>query len=122
MRAFTKGDYALETTSGTACVHVPHDISADSLAHAAAKLVAAKAEASQRPLKKGSVPPWRMRHRSWHRPVTPDAAVVGGSFVFSFAYICLSGKRFSLFKTITFCCRSQRPHRAYQRLKRGCPK
>lgn len=47
MEAFTKGDYALETTNGTACVHVPHDISADSLAHAAARLVAAKAEADK---------------------------------------------------------------------------
>ena len=47
MKAFTKGDYALETTNGTACVHVPHDISADSLAHAAARLVAAKAEADK---------------------------------------------------------------------------
>ena len=46
MRAITKGDYALETT-GTACVHVPHDISADSLAQAAARLVAAKAEADK---------------------------------------------------------------------------
>lgn len=47
MNAFAKGDYALETTNGTACVHVPHDISADSLAHATAKLVAAKAEAGE---------------------------------------------------------------------------
>ena len=47
MDAFTEGDYALETTNGTACVHVPHDIIADYLAHAAAKLVAAKAEAGK---------------------------------------------------------------------------
>lgn len=47
MRAFAKGDYALKTTNGTACVHVPHDISADSLARGAAKLVAAKAEADK---------------------------------------------------------------------------
>lgn len=47
MTAFTKGEYSLETVNGHACVHVPHDISADSLAHAAAKLIAAKAEAGK---------------------------------------------------------------------------
>lgn len=47
MDAFTKGDYAYESDSGTATVHVPASIGASELAHAAAKLVAAKAEATE---------------------------------------------------------------------------
>ncbi len=42
MEAFTEGDYAYEAQGGSAAVHVPHSISASLLAHAAAKLAAAK--------------------------------------------------------------------------------
>ncbi len=47
MDAFTKGDYAYQTDAGTATVHVPATIGATQLAHAAAKLIAAKAEADE---------------------------------------------------------------------------
>lgn len=47
MKAFTEGDYAFQSNCGTAAVHVPATIGASQLAHAAAKLVAAKAEATE---------------------------------------------------------------------------
>lgn len=47
MDAFTKGDCTCNTDHGTATVHVPATICASQLAHAAAKLVAAKAEATE---------------------------------------------------------------------------
>ena len=47
MEAFTQGDYAYETACGATCVHVPASICATELAHAAAKLVAAKVEATE---------------------------------------------------------------------------
>ena len=48
MDAFTEGDYAYQIEHGTAAVHVPTTIDASQLAHAAARFVAAKVEASSR--------------------------------------------------------------------------
>lgn len=47
MDAFTQGDYAYQIEHGTAAVHVPATIDASQLVHAAARLVAAKAEATE---------------------------------------------------------------------------
>lgn len=47
MDAFTEGDYAYQIEHGTAAVHVPTTIDASQLAHAAARLVAAKVEATE---------------------------------------------------------------------------